>query len=93
MFKEKLLPKENNPPTDLNPLSKDIADQVKYRLKELGRDRYKYIVQVILGVQKGQGVQTGCKNFWDVDSDSLAFEQYVDDNLFCLVTVWGVYVY
>lgn len=74
-------------------LSRDIADQIKYRLKELGKDRYKYVVQVILGLQKGQGVQTGCKNFWDVDTDSVAYEHYVDDKMFCLVTVWGVYVY
>lgn len=50
-------------------------------------------MQVILGSQKGQGVQAGCKNFWDTDTDAMAFEQYIDDNLFCLVTVWAVYVY
>ena len=66
---------------------------IKDRLKNMGRDRYKYIVQVTLGVQKGQGVQAGCKNFWDVDTDNVAHEHYIDDNLFCLVTVWGIYVY
>jgi len=30
-------------------------------------------VQVILGSQKGQGVQAGCKNFWDTDTDAMAF--------------------
>ncbi len=59
----------------------------------MSKDRYKFIVQVILGNQKGQGVQAGCKNFWDTDTDAMSFEQYVDDNLFCLVTVWAVYVY
>jgi hypothetical protein len=68
-----LVPREKNPPNDLTSLSKEVAEAVKYRLKELGRDRYKYVVQVILGVQKGQGVQVGCKNFWDVDTDSVAF--------------------
>lgn len=66
---------------------------IKNRLKDIGRDRYKYIVQVTLGVQKGQGVQAGCKNYWDIDTDTMAFEQYVDDNIFCLATVWGIYVY
>lgn len=46
-----------------------------------------------MGVQKGQGVQAGCKNFWDIDTDTLAHESYIDDNIFCLVTVWGIYVY
>lgn len=35
----------------------------------------------------------GCKNFWDVNTDGMAFEKYVDDNIFCLVTVWASYVY
>ena len=93
VLKDKLVPKQQAPPSDLNPTSKDIADSIKYKLKETGKDRYKYIVQVILGNQKGQGVQAGCRNFWDADTDGVAFEQYVDDNLFCLVTVWAVYVY
>ncbi len=59
----------------------------------MGKDRYKYIVQTVLGLQKGQGVQAGCKNFWDMNTDGMAHESYVDDNLFCLVTVWSVYVY
>ena len=44
-------------------------------------------------MQKGQGVQDGCRNFWDSETDCVAHESYIDDNLFCLVTVWGVYVY
>jgi hypothetical protein len=50
---------------DLNFLSRDIADSVKYKLKELNKARYKYVVQVVLGQQKGQGVQAGTKCFWD----------------------------
>lgn len=93
VLKDKLVPKQQNPPSDLNPLSKDIADSIKAKFKENGKERYKYIVQVVLGSQKGQGVQAGCRNFWDADTDGVAFEQYIDDNLFCLVTVWAVYVY
>src|SRR4051812_20832431 len=76
VLKEKLVPKQQSPPSDLNPLSKDIADSIKGKFKESGKERYKYIVQVILGNQKGQGVQAGCRNFWDADTDGVAFEQY-----------------
>ena len=93
VLKDKLVPRQQNPPTDLNPISKDIADSIKAKFKEHGKERYKYIVQVALGNQKGQGVQAGCRNFWDADTDGVAYEQYIDDNLFCLVTVWAVYVY
>lgn len=93
VFKEKLEEKQENSTSDFNALSREIGDLIKQKLKDMGRDRYKYIVQVALGVQKGQGIQAGCKNYWDIDTDTMAFEQYIDDNIFCLATVWGVYVY
>ena len=74
-------------------LSKDISDMVKARLKEMNKGRYKYIVQTVLGQQKGQGVQAGTRCFWDYETDAVAFEQFVSDNVFCLVTVYGVYLY
>lgn len=46
-------------------MSKQIADRVKYQLKDLGKGRYKYVVQAVLGQQKGQGVQAGTRCFWD----------------------------
>ena len=66
---------------------------VKTRLKDLNKARYKYVVHVILGQQKGQGVQAGSRCFWDFETDGMAFEQYVNDNVFCLITVYGVYFY
>ena len=78
---------------DLAILGRQIADRVKYQLKELGKGRYKYVVQVALGQQKGQGVQAGTRCFWDFETDAVAYEQYLTDNLFCLVTAYGDYLY
>ena len=78
---------------DLAILGRQIADRVKYQLKELGKGRYKYVIQVALGQQKGQGVQAGTRCFWDFETDAVAYEQYLTDNLFCLVTAYGVYLY
>lgn len=33
VLKDKLVPKQQNPPSDLNPLSKEIADSIKARFK------------------------------------------------------------
>lgn len=85
---------ENASPTaDLNALAREVADTVKYKLKDLGKGRYKYVVQVALGQQKGQGVQAGTRCFWDFETDAVAYEQFVNDNLFCLVTAYGIYLY
>ncbi len=74
-------------------LSKTIAEQVKDKLKELNLPRYKYIVQVSIGEQKGQGVRVGCKCFWDFDTDHCATETFINDSIFCLCTVYAVYLY
>ena len=74
-------------------LSRDIADVIKGRLKELALPRYKFVVHVIIGQQKGQGVRVGSKNLWDLDTDYCTSETYMSDDIFCLVTVYAVYYY
>uniref|UniRef100_A0A915Q350 Uncharacterized protein n=1 Tax=Setaria digitata TaxID=48799 RepID=A0A915Q350_9BILA len=41
-------------------LSNSLAVSIRNRLKELNLPRYKYIIQVILGEERGQGVRTSC---------------------------------
>ncbi len=79
--------------SDVPAISRDIADVIKNKLKDLGLPRYKYIVQVTIGQQKGQGVRIGGKCFWDFDTDYCATETFQNDFIFCLVNVYGVYLY
>lgn len=74
-------------------LSREIADAVKTKLKELALPRYKYVVQVYIGQLKGQGIKIGGKCFWDNDTDVLVSEQYMNDHIFCLVNAYGSYYY
>ena len=56
----------------------------------MGKDkRYKYLVQVIIGENKGQGVRVGSRCFWDEDTDDCAWYSYMDDNLFCMVAAFA----
>eukprot|EP01017_Pseudomicrothorax_dubius_P044972 TRINITY_DN7694_c0_g1_i1.p1 TRINITY_DN7694_c0_g1~~TRINITY_DN7694_c0_g1_i1.p1 ORF type:complete len:113 (-),score=28.80 TRINITY_DN7694_c0_g1_i1:60-398(-) len=50
-------------------LIKEIAELIKTDLKALNLPRYKYVVQVFIGDQKGQGVRIGGRCFWDNDTD------------------------
>jgi hypothetical protein len=38
-------------------LTKDIADAIKASLKAANYPRYKYLVQVVIGEQRGEGVR------------------------------------
>lgn len=74
-------------------LTKQVADEIKDRLKELSLPRYKVVVQVVIGEQRGQGVRMGSRQFWDADTDSCASETYTNESLFCVATAYGVYLY
>ncbi|XP_064394181.1 dynein light chain Tctex-type protein 2B-like [Halichondria panicea] len=73
--------------------SKEISDSIQSRLKGLDLDRYKYIVQVVIGEQRGEGVKMGCRCFWDSDTDNYAQDIYMNDTLFCVAAAFGVYHY
>eukprot|EP00001_Collodictyon_triciliatum_P084141 14864_1 len=39
--------------------AREITDAIKKKLKELGWDRYKFVVQTVIGEQRGEGVKMG----------------------------------
>ena len=73
--------------------TKQLSDTVRDRLRDLGKDRYKFIVQVTLGEQRTEGVHCGCRCLWDEDTDSYASSTFKNDELFCVVTAYWVYQY
>jgi hypothetical protein len=75
-------------------LTKEIADEAKTLLKaQQNLERYKFVVQVVMGEQRGEGVKMACRCFWDSDTDGLASVTYTNDSLFCVATAYGVYYY
>ncbi|KAG7385187.1 Tctex1 domain-containing protein 2 [Phytophthora boehmeriae] len=70
-------------------LTKEIADTVKMRLK----GQFKYVVQVVIGEQRGEGVRMGCRCFWDAETDCYASETFSNDSLFCVATAYSVFLY
>ncbi|KAI8823658.1 Tctex-1 family-domain-containing protein [Fimicolochytrium jonesii] len=58
--------------------TKEIADDVKNRLKELDYPRYKYVVNVMIGEMRGEGIRMGCRCFWDADTDNVAEDTFIN---------------
>jgi tctex1 domain-containing protein 2 len=63
-------------------------------------DRYKFIVNVILGEMRGEGVKVAARCFWDADTDNLAQDTYInvfiadnEDTLFCVAGAYGIFYY
>jgi len=73
--------------------TREIADDIKMRLKELGLERYKFVVQVVIGEQKGEGVRMGCRCFWDPSTDNYAEEVFTNESIFAVAAAFGIYLY
>ena len=72
--------------------TKRLADDINTKLQELRLPRYKYMVQVVLGEMRGQGVQMGHRCFWDSSTDNFVSEKFMNDSIFCVATAYGVYL-
>ena len=67
-------------------LAREIADRTKDLLKSLKKDqRYKFLVQVTVGQNNGQGFRCGSRNFWDSDTDDVCHVSVISDKKFVLV--------
>ena len=73
--------------------TKEISETIKTKLKELNWDRYKYVVQVVIGEQRGEGIKMGTRCFWDAETDNFAKATFTSDSLFAVGVAFGVYLY
>jgi tctex1 domain-containing protein 2 len=73
--------------------TKELSETIKTKLKELDWDRYKYVVQVVIGEQRGEGIKMGTRCFWDSDTDNFAKATFMNDSLFAVGVAFGVYLY
>lgn len=71
----------------------DIAESIRNALKDEYTNRYKVMVQVIIGEKQGQGVRMGSKCFWDSDTDNVASYSFMNDYIYCVVIAFASYLY
>ncbi|KAM9762535.1 dynein light chain Tctex-type protein 2B [Menidia menidia] len=80
-------------PENVAELTRSLADCIKDKVKTAGFERYKLLVQVVIGEQRGQGVHMSSRCMWDADTDNYVEDVFMNDSLFCVVAVFGSYYY
>jgi hypothetical protein len=86
LLAERLRDKQYDPEQS-EQLIKELSDDIRDRVKAMGYDRYKLIVQVACGEKKGQGMQVLAKCIWNPETDGCASETFQNDHLFCTCQV------
>lgn len=84
---------KNYEPDSVKKWTITIANEVNEKVKELQMKKYKHIVQVIVGEMRGAGVKSGVRCIWDSDTDGYASEVFMNDTIFCVTTVFAIYLY
>ncbi|XP_073482536.1 dynein light chain Tctex-type protein 2B-like [Lithobates pipiens] len=92
VLKEELKSKQYIP-EEVPQLTRFLSETIKDKLKEMGFDRYKMVVQVVIGEQRGEGVKMAARCFWDADTDSYAEEVFMNEYLFCVAAAFGCFYY
>lgn len=80
-------------PESASEISRQLAEDIKAKLKTTLPQQYKLVVQVLLGEQKGQGIAMGFRGFWDVETDNVARETFVNDSIFAVGIAYAMYYY
>jgi hypothetical protein len=76
------------------PCKSRIHAIARRRIKsEFDLPRYKLVVQVLIGEQRGEGIRYGGRCLWDPNTDAYAEDAYRNDSLFCVASAYGVYLY
>jgi len=70
-----------------------MSNEINERVKDLKMKRYRHIVQVVLGERKGQGIKSGVRCVWDSEIDTYCHDIFINDTIFCVVTVFAVFLY
>ncbi len=72
-------------------ITREIASDLKNRVKEMKMDRYKIVVNVVVGQSQDQGFHMASRGIWFEDTDNWACASYKNSSLFAVATVHGLY--
>ncbi|KAJ2363811.1 Tctex1 domain-containing protein 2, partial [Coemansia sp. RSA 2611] len=75
-------------------LSTSIGEKIVQRLAaEPGLERYKFVANVSIFQNNGQGARMSIGATWDPESDAAVQETFTSESIRCVAVVFAVYVY
>ncbi|CRH00011.1 dynein light chain type 2, putative [Plasmodium relictum] len=68
-----------------------LVDEIEQFMKSYVNERYKVIVQGVIGENERQGIHIASKSLWNVETDNYVSAKYVNDSIFVTVMVFLLY--
>ena len=74
-------------------LSQRLAGDVQEEIKDLALDRYRFITLVHIGEgDQAQSIRVASRALWDTDVDSFVTYNFQNKWIYCIATVYGIYM-
>ena len=67
-----------------------LSDEIKCRVKSLGMERFRFICNVSIGSNNGQGFFMASRFLWDEFNDNFSTSSFQNASLFAVAVVFGV---
>ena len=81
----------NTAPILTEELTRSIRERIKNGIDDYKMPRFKFVVQVVFGELKGQGVRVASKCLWNLQFDNSASYTYNKNGFYCTAMVFGFY--
>ncbi len=72
-------------------LTRILADSIKQKLKDLGAERYKLVVNVIIVPKGAHGLQIASRGLWNTDTDKCACVAFQNATLSAVAIIHALY--
>jgi len=74
-------------------LAKELADEIRAKIRILSDNRFKICTNVSIVAQKGQGMRMVSRTYFDTNTDAEITYVFKNDDLVCIATLYAVYYY
>ncbi|VWU50011.1 dynein light chain type 2, putative [Hepatocystis sp. ex Piliocolobus tephrosceles] len=83
--------RQNLVKSNFDKIALNLVDEVEQFMKSFVNDRYKIVIQGVIGENKRQGIHIASKSLWNVETDNYVSAKYVNDLIFVTIMVFLIY--
>lgn len=76
---------------EVQPLIKDMGNEIQQRIVRLGYERYKLVTHCVVTEAASQGIRVTSRCLWDPETDNYAAYTFSNESMHVSVVVFGVY--
>lgn len=74
-------------------LAKELADEIRAKIRIMSDSRFKICTNVSIVAQKGQGMRMVSRAYFDANTDAEITYVFSNEDIICVATLYAIYYY